>query len=96
MITTQQAIDYLRDPICEGLSTKEKLKLHEEAVVMAVEALEKQIPKEPVYKKDDIYVKNQFVELPHCPACNWEVPTGDMHCFMCGQAIDWGENNDTE
>ena len=39
MITTQQAIDYLRDPICEGLSTKEKLKLHEEAVAMAIKAL---------------------------------------------------------
>ena len=43
MITTQQAIDYLRDPICEGLSGKEKLKLHEEAINMAVKALEKQI-----------------------------------------------------
>ena len=61
-----------------------------EAIEKAIEALEKQLPKEPVYKKDDIYVKNQFVELPHCPTCNWEVSTGDMHCFMCGQAIDWG------
>jgi len=43
LITIQQAIDYLHDPIREGLSIKEKLKLHEEAVNMAVKALEKQI-----------------------------------------------------
>lgn len=85
---TPQEIDRIE---CAIRHIKTSVDVDPWAVEIAVDAMQKQIPKEPVYKKDDIYVKSQFVELPHCPTCNWEVSTGDMHCFMCGQAIDWGE-----
>ena len=62
------------------------------AMELAVQALKKQLPKEPLYVEEDIFAKNRFVELPHCPTCNWEIATGDMYCIMCGQAIDWSED----
>ena len=70
----------------------------DEAVQMAIEALEKQIPKKP--KETDAY--------PHrlcCPTCHWTLcfnkENADgyrmMHMFTycpeCGQAIDWSDNN---
>lgn len=85
---TPQEIDRIQ---CAIRHIKTSVDVDEWAMEIAVDAMQKQIPKEPVYKKDDIYVKSQLVELPHCPTCNWEVSTGDMHCFMCGQAIDWGD-----
>lgn len=60
-------------------------------VKIAVEAMEKQIPKEPNYKAEDRYVKNHFAVYPYCPVCEKEVVAGDMHCVQCGQAIDWEE-----
>ena len=62
------------------------------AVAIAVEAMEKQIPKEPKYKAEDRFVKNHFAVYPYCPVCEKEVVAGDMHCVQCGQAIDWMEN----
>ena len=55
------------------------------AIDMAIEALEKQIPRKPVEQGD-------------CPTCGryvgyldtitWELP---KYCVECGQALDWGE-----
>ena len=59
------------------------------AVEIAVEAMEKQIPKKPKYKAEDRFVKNHFTEYPYCPVCKKEVVAGDIFCVMCGQAIDW-------
>jgi len=58
---------------------------------IAVEALEKQIPKEPKYKEEDRFAKNCFAWYTYCPQCGCEINTGDMHCTQCGQAIDWEE-----
>lgn len=62
-----------------------------ESIKMALEALEKQIPKKPKYKAEDRFVKNHFTEYSYCPVCEKEVVEGDMFCVMCGQAIDWTE-----
>lgn len=65
---------------------------------MAVAALEKQIPKEPIGYEDKYY---------GCPNCGnpvmhkWKkYPTvlndkknGLPYCLGCGQALDWGENS---
>lgn len=51
-----------------------------EKVALAIEALEKQIPKKPE-------LKNHF----HiCPAC--KAPTVSDYCGRCGQALDWEGN----
>ena len=61
----------------------------ESALALAIEALEKQIPKKPTRGK---YGHTE------CACCGWTVESfcGDLEqypfCPNCGQAIDWGEN----
>ena len=58
------------------------LKLNE-ALKIAINALEKQIPKKPI--------KDKYVpELDFCPECGTEV-TNCNYCPLCGQKIDWNE-----
>lgn len=56
-----------------------------EALDMAIEALEKQIPKKP----------NKFIgdlrDYDICPHCNFALPQGTEFCQSCGQSIDWSE-----
>ena len=52
-----------------------------EALTMAINALEKQIPKKP--KTDDRYV------MYICPCCNDFIKVSYNCCQNCGQAIDW-------
>ena len=62
-----------------------------EKVNLALEALDKQIPKKPLHMHKNYY----------CPICKedgwmlWDdaIPNDmDKYCGMCGQAIDWEEN----
>ena len=62
---------------------------------MAIEALEKQIPKKPIYSN---YDDNGFDEIipyrAECPACGESVEFGkwnaeESHHCECGQAIRW-------
>ena len=58
------------------------------AVEIAVEAMEKQIPKKAV---------GEHYAHMRCPSCNHRIPSGggssskrrDNWCNYCGQAIDW-------
>ena len=52
---------------------------------MAIQALEKQIPKKP-YKDNE----NGIYEKEYCPICNRSLFPNDRHC-ICGQAIDWSD-----
>ena len=63
----------------------------ESALALAIEALEKQIPKKPLPMHKNYY----------CPICKedgwmlWDdaIPNDmDKYCGMCGQAIDWEES----
>lgn len=49
---------------------------------VAINALEKQIPKKP--KTDDRYV------MYICPWCNDFVKVSHNYCQNCGQKLDWG------
>lgn len=53
------------------------------AVDMAIDALEKQIPKKAG--------KKVFV-FARCPVCGSPVECNEDYCFHCGQAIDWSED----
>ena len=59
-----------------------------EALDIAKEALEKQIPKKPYLDND-----NGIYEKEYCPACNRSLFPNDPYC-RCGQAIDWGDTDD--
>lgn len=64
------------------------------AMKRATEALEKQIPKKPVYK-DELFL-GKPCKAPYCPTCDdsWN---GDeygecmKYCWNCGQTIDWSD-----
>ena len=81
MISPNEAIDYLLDPIG-------KREIHDDAVGLAVDALRKQIPKKAF--------GNHYAHM-RCPACNHRIPSGggsssrrrDNWCNYCGQKIDW-------
>ena len=82
MISPNEAIDYLLDPIG-------KREIHDDAVGLAVDALRKQIPQKAV--------GNHYAHM-RCPACNHRIPSGggsssrrrDNWCNYCGQKINWG------
>lgn len=63
----------------------------------AKEALEKQMPKKPVYK-DELFL-GKPCKVPYCPTCgdSWngnEYGECMKYCWDCGQAIDWGDDNE--
>ena len=69
-----------------------------QAIDMAIEALEKQIPKKPIYSD---YDDNGFGEIiPYtaiCPICGYEFEFGtwnENHHCVCGQAMDWSDEDD--
>lgn len=48
--------------------------------------------KSPKWVAEDRYIKNKFAVFPHCPRCNKEITTGQCYCMICGQHIDWSED----
>ena len=64
----------------------------ENALALAIDALEKQIPKKPIIREaEDSF---GYVKYVLCPNCE-EVEFGyERPCFckLCGQAIDWEES----
>ena len=67
-----------------------------EAIYMAIDALEKQIPKKPDEHLEPI--KKHMEEgktAPFCPVCGEDLLDEANDCYMycpeCGQKIDWGE-----
>lgn len=65
-----------------------------EKVEVAIEAIEKQIPKKPNYVQ---YDGNPKIGNYHCPVCEkiLELEPIDhnekVFCLHCGQAIDWSD-----
>lgn len=78
---------------CNGVS--EAMKFND----IALSAIRKQIPMKPKNiesRKDGQYITGR------CPTCNWRqsFESRDCHkwfnkfCIECGQALDWGEDDD--
>lgn len=60
-----------------------------EALDMAIEALEKQIPKKPIKAKEHIMYSMCYI----CPNCqkNFSGTGIASYCYHCGQALDWSD-----
>ena len=61
-----------------------------EALDLALQAIDKQIPEKPIEEADDF--GDRSVCCPSClgPVTNYWVPgTLPKHCQFCGQALDW-------
>ena len=89
----EEAIEYIteRYVTMSMCLTIDECRKHNKAISMAIEALEKQIPKKPLHMNKNYY----------CPICKedgwmlWDdaIPNDmDKYCGKCGQAIDWEEN----
>ena len=63
-----------------------------EALYLAIEVLEKQIPIEP------LFYDNEYEEWEECPKCSESIPRYIMenetkgYCSRCGQLLDWSES----
>lgn len=61
-----------------------------EAFEIAIEALEKQVPKKPTKSDREI----RYCEVFKCPSCGFEFSGRvSKFCYRCGQKIDWSEIN---
>ncbi len=63
-----------------------------EALEAAKSALEKRVPKKP------LFIKRSITQFYACPGCStskhYEKLFSKMkYCVNCGQALDWGENS---
>ena len=76
------------------------------ALDVAIKALEKQIPKKPLYKQgtrykwiDSIRERGRYRDVEKwsnmdaCPNCKNDILRG-AYCEKCGQKLDWGEQNE--
>lgn len=69
-----------------------------EASELAIQVLEKQIPKKPIMKQ---YFEDLEEEYLCCPTCGEiltdRIPADNktfyFHCMNCGQKFDWSDNN---
>ena len=87
-MTPQEAIERLRKiPV----RPKPDNTLDMLAIIMAVKALEKQIPKKPI-KSDRQEIR--YTLTYDCPTCGRQFTgTGFAdYCYHCGQALDWSDN----
>ena len=82
----QEAIENLKYLI-SGDCTDTQMDFVEE-IEMAIESLEKQIPKKPIKSEREI----RYCEVWKCPKCSFEWSGRVVHyCYICGQAIDWSD-----
>ena len=66
-----------------------------EALNMAIQALEKQIPKKPIFKEGDCYAMSKdgtksYEIIPECPNCH-SIALKHSYPCRCGQKLDWSE-----
>jgi hypothetical protein len=57
---------------------------------MAIQALEKQIPKKPVKSEKQVV---RYVNTYYCPICNLGITGTNIAkwCYHCGQKLDWSD-----
>lgn len=73
---------------------------HEENLI-AIQALEKQIPKKPIMKQ---YFENLEEEYLCCPTCGEiltdRIPSDNktfyFYCMNCGQKFDWSDDDEID
>ena len=63
-----------------------------EAFDVAIEALEKQIPKKPKLVNEDYTMDGIWVKDFECPSCG-NPYVDDSYCQTCGQRLDWSNTN---
>ena len=76
-MTNEEAIENLKYLISDDCTDTQHDFVKE--IKIAIEALEKQIPKKP-YWENGVW---------HCKSCGLYIFSDEYFCPVCGQAIDW-------
>ena len=89
-MTNGEALEQIKKNIWfkeDMLKKHKELRDYKEAVDLAMQALEKQIPKPVVQSTDD---------CTRCPVCGGYVGIDieEIYCPVCGQALDWVDEED--
>lgn len=91
-MTAKEAIEYLSGRYLVVGSKcnppEDECKKHNEVVDMAIRALEKRAPKK--FKRFD----GRVFTYTKCRTCDNILNYGQNYCENCGQAIDWGEDDE--
>ena len=83
-MTESEAIKTIQLDICNGCECIENCITNQCEYFLAINALEKRIPKKPIFTED-----KQFAL---CPCCDMKGLTDKQkYCDNCGQAIDWSD-----
>ena len=98
-MTPEEAINCIKDVLGSDYHYDETLGYQLtsddfEWLELAIEALEKQIPKKPKKYSDIGAVGELRYTLYKCPNCGVKNINDDIyykHCPSCGQALKWGE-----
>lgn len=77
---TQKAIEYFSGKLERTLSNRRR-----QAYEVALEALEKQVPKKAIEHE------TKFAPAYECPSCGCIDVYGQENCDECGQKIKWEE-----
>ena len=61
-----------------------------EALGLAIQALEKQIPKKPIKSEKQVV---RYVNTYYCPTCELGITGTNIAkwCYHCGQKLDWND-----
>lgn len=87
-MTESEAIERLNRKAYRTTCYGNRVVEHEENLI-AIKALEKQIPKKVIHIHSDT-----FDECLCCPNCYVIKGYFDAYCPACGQAIDWSDENE--
>ena len=88
-MTEREAITKLKRKAYRTTCYGDKVLEHEENLV-AIEALEKQIPKKPIKSENHVV---RYVNTYYCPTCELGITGTNIAkwCYHCGQKIDWSD-----
>ena len=90
-MTEREAITELKRRAYRITCYGDKVLEHEENLV-AIEALEKQIPKKPIKSENQVV---RYVNTYYCPTCELGITGTNIAkwCYHCGQKIDWSDED---
>lgn len=100
-MTVQEAIEYVVKEFCEGCKGSDEPQGDCKycGLKVAIESMEKQIPKKPTHKTESHPISPttvNFETVYQCRNCHSIVKEEWNFCTLCGQAIDWEEGGTSD
>lgn len=96
-MTNEEALNTLKDCVQYAEVAKfNYMTANVDAIKVAIEALEKQIPKQVIFEYGGYADGFPVYDVAYCPLCNCSFEDDDAnweidYCPHCGQRLDWNE-----